>query len=391
MQMISRITVVFVLCAALLFPIVSKTQDSSHMRVSLLTCTPGDELYSTFGHTAIRIVDTSSQLDLVFNYGTFDFDDPGFYSKFVRGSLFYFLSVENFEDFKNAYFYTNRGITEQVLNFSAEEKIKIHDYLYENSKDENKYYQYDFLFDNCTSRVRDLIFTIKKNKTPLKPVTPSGYTFRNGIHEYLDKNEKEWSKLGIDILLGSPTDKIATTNETLFLPDNLMKEMNVLDSTDNSISSTSNLYDLPAVEKKKTGVTPTQLFSFLLILAFGLSFNKHQKITTFVSGLDGLLFFTTGLIGCVLIFMWTSTEHEMCKNNYNLLWALPTNLILSFIRNKKNKFVQYCFGGTAIILLITVLNWKFWPQEMNSALIPIIIWLIWRSIFIFIKLKNESN
>ena len=128
----------FFICTFAHLHICSFAQDSSHIRISLLTCTPGEELYSTFGHSALRVIDSSSLNDIVFNYGTFNFDDDGFYLKFVRGKLLYYVSPENFEDFKYGYQETNRGITEQVLNLSAEEKIKIQQALFENIKEENK-------------------------------------------------------------------------------------------------------------------------------------------------------------------------------------------------------------------------------------------------------------
>src|SRR6187455_1852390 len=109
-------------------------QDSSRIRVSLLTCTPGDELYSIFGHSALRVIDSNSVTDIVYNYGTFNFDDEGFYLKFIRGKLNYYISIESFEDFKYLYQATNRGMTEQVLNFSAVEKINIQHALIENLK-----------------------------------------------------------------------------------------------------------------------------------------------------------------------------------------------------------------------------------------------------------------
>ena len=149
---------------AILFHFNLTAQDSSHIRISLLTCTPGDELYSTFGHSALRLIDSSSVQDIVFNYGTFSFDDPDFYSKFIRGKLMYFVSTSYFNDFKIDYQSTNRGITEQVLNLSAEEKIAMQQFLYNNAREENKYYKYDFLFDNCTTRLRDIIVQFKKEK-----------------------------------------------------------------------------------------------------------------------------------------------------------------------------------------------------------------------------------
>ena len=123
----------------------SKAQaDSCNLRISLLTCTPGEELYSSFGHSALRVVDRANNFDIVFNYGTFDFDDPDFYTKFVRGKLLYFVSVTTFSDFMSQYEYEGRGVTEQILNLSCDEKQNLLAALNENAKEENKYYKYDF-------------------------------------------------------------------------------------------------------------------------------------------------------------------------------------------------------------------------------------------------------
>src|SRR5574337_431851 len=143
---------------ALLLPmqLIAQT-DSCHIRVSLLTASPGEELYSTFGHSALRITDTVSNTDIVYNYGTFNFDEPNFYMKFVRGKLPFYLSVERFEDFLFEYQQDNRGITEQVLNLNCYEKERIYALLNENMMGPNRMYKYDFTFDNCTTRLRDLI------------------------------------------------------------------------------------------------------------------------------------------------------------------------------------------------------------------------------------------
>ena len=362
------------------FSTITFAQDSSHIRVSLLTCTPGDEVYSTFGHSALRIVDSSSVTDIVFNYGTFNFDDPGFYTKFIRGKLLYYVSTDRFEDFKNEYETTNRGITEQVLNFNAAEKIAIEQFLYHNLKEENKFYLYDFFLDNCTTRLRDIIVQHKTNYPPLKPVIPKGTRFRQAIHEYLDKNGKDWSKLAIDLLLGAPTDAVMTTAQTQFLPDILMKALDSSNHQNELIISSKQLYPFIANNNKQPFHTPLLVFSFLLISIVLLSLSANKKAIAFINNFDELLFFITGALGLLFIFMWTFSDHSMVKNNYNLIWAWPTHLIFSFFVNSKKQWVKNYFICTAIGLVIVLLSWFFLPQQMNNALIPILLILIYRSI-----------
>ena len=359
--------------------IVTVAQDTSHLRISLLTCTPGEELYSTFGHTAIRVVDSSSVTDYVFNYGTFNFDDDGFYLKFIKGKLMYYLSAEEFSVFKEDYKAANRGITEQVLNLSAAEKIEFQQALFNNIKEANKFYKYDFFFDNCTTRPRDLIVKFK-NRTPRWVVVmPAGTRFRQAIHSYLDKNEKHWSKLGIDLLLGEPTDAVMTVKQSQFLPDVLMMSLDSSNKQNSLLLSSINLYAIETDKNKGSIFTPAVVFSLLLIFIVGVNLSKNKWAVIFMQGFDGLLFFLSGAVGILLVFMWTSTDHAMCKNNYNLLWALPTNMLLSFFTNSRKSYIKKCFLATAIFLILVLLTWFILPQQMNSGFLPIVLLLIYRS------------
>ncbi len=376
------------ICLIILFILINQStgklsaQDTSHLRISLLTCTPGDELYSLFGHSAIRIVDSSNAgndyFDIVYNYGTFNFDDEGFYIKFARGKLLYYISIERFTDFKQLYQDTNRGITEQVLNLSAGEKKNIQDALRENLKEENKYYKYDFFLDNCTTRLRDLIIKYKQPAPVLPAVMPVNTRFRQAIHQYLDNGRQYWSKLGIDILLGAKTDAVMTASQQEFLPDNLMRSF---DSCRNSqlVQSSQNLYALPDKKDETAWFTPMLFFSSLLVLFIILGSSKNKRVQSILKGLDGLLFFLTGLLGIILILMWTETDHSMTKNNYNLLWAWPTHIIISFFIGSNRSWVKKYFLITCIALSALLVAWFFLPQQMNNALIPFVLTLIYRS------------
>lgn len=370
-------TLAVILLLASCFPLPSSAQDSSHVRISLLTCTPGDELYSTFGHSAIRIVDSSNTSDIVYNYGTFNFEDEGFYIKFARGKLLYYASTEYFSDFKNEYQYTNRGIIEQVLDLTPAEKITVQNFLNNNIKEENKYYKYDFFFDNCTTRLRDIIKKNHDSTFTVKPVMPLGTTFRNAIHQYLDKNEKEWSKLSIDILLGKPCDAVMTAEQMQFLPDNLMIS---LDSASHPlVLSHQNLYPVNNENTKGSLFTPLNIFILLLIVIVAASLSKNKFILSCLHGFDGLFFFLTGVLGIVLILMWTATDHSMTKQNFNLLWAWPTHAIAAFFVTSKKSWVRKYFTFTALVMAIVLLVWFFLPQQLNKSLIPLVLLLIYRS------------
>lgn len=374
----------FFLSIVMLLQTSTLAQSRPEIRVSLLTCTPGDELYSLFGHTAIRITDSSAATDVVYNYGTFNFDDKNFYLKFVQGKLNYFVSADDFETFKYQYQVTNRGITEQVLMLSSSEKIALHNFLRENLNEENRYYQYDFFFNNCTTKIRDILLKMKSPPPHLPAVMPITTRFRQAIHAYLDKGQQPWSKLGIDILLGAKTDRVMTASDQQFLPDNLMKS---LDSSRNNgiVQSSQNLYQLEPIVKNTGWFSPMVFFASWLLLMIVLQITAKEKWPVLIGGLDGLLFFLTGFLGIVLILMWVATDHSMTKDNYNLLWAIPSHILISFFINSRKKWVKmyWLFTSIAGILLLTA--WAFLPQQLNIALISFVVLLTYRA---FIRYKH---
>jgi len=378
----------FFILLAFAFLLKANAQDSSRLRISLLTCTPGNELYSIFGHSAIRIVDSNNVNDLVFNYGTFNFNDEEFYIKFVKGKLNYFVSVQQTEDFIYSYTEEGRGITEQILNLSEQEKNDIQHALIENLKEENKYYQYDFFYDNCTTRLRDII---SKNKQPnpiLPYVMPEKNRFRQAIHMYLNKSEQHWSKLGIDLLLGAKTDKIMSAEEQEFLPENLM---NAFDHCTNQKLVSEKVQLTPPTfisQISKSLFTPNFCFWIFFTVVFSLSFVKNKFVSIITTGLDFTILFFTGALGILFIFMWFGTDHIMTKNNYNILWALPTNLIAAFFIKSKQKFVRYYFVFIACFLSLVLICWNFLPQQLNVSLVPIVLSIMIRSYFIISQKLN---
>lgn len=365
--------------------------DPCKIRVSLLTCSPGDELYSTFGHSALRVTDSVSGRDLVFNYGTFNFEESNFYMKFVRGKLNYFISVEEFNSFAADYNAENRSITEQVLNLNCEEKEKVLEFLNWNMMPANRFYKYDFTFDNCTTRLRDLVDTISGNSIVYHKILAEPITFRDAIHDYLNRNNKSWSKLGIDILLGRRLDRLMTDREVTFLPDYLMQS---LDSASINgiplVNEKELILKRQYVPQKDDNITnPLFIFSCLFVLIAFLSFSGNRFIQRILASLDGVFFFICGLIGLLLIFMWLWTDHYMTKDNYNLLWAWPTNLVAAFYVHNQKRFARIYFFIYALAQILLIAGWFFLPQELNIALIPLNGILIFRSFITYLR-KHKS-
>jgi len=375
---------------ALLLPmqLIAQT-DSCHIRVSLLTASPGEELYSTFGHSALRITDTVSNTDVVYNYGTFDFDDPHFYTKFVRGKLLFYVSTDSFDGFMQEYNYEKRDVTEQVLNLSCSEKAEIIRLLQKNLSAENRFYKYDFLFDNCTTRLRDLIEKAADDSVHFGTILASKKTFRDLIHVYLDNNDKQWSKLGIDILLGKPTDAVMSNYQVMFLPDYLM---NTLDSSSidgrQLVLTKKKIVDAQVADHGRNYLTdPLFIFSLLFLLVVALSFSKKVLVKRFLIALDGFIYFITGLLGILLLFMWFGTDHGTCRDNFNLLWAWPTNILAAFYIHSKKRSGSRYFTIYTVASILLLLCWFFLPQHLNVALIPIVAIIIFRTILYLSKEK----
>lgn len=366
--------------------------DSSRLQVSLITCAPGAELYSVFGHTALRIVDSVANTDIIYNYGTFNFDDPDFYTKFVRGKLMYFLSQQSFPDFLYEYAYFKRGVTEQVLQLSATEKKEIQHSLFENVREENRYYKYDFLYDNCATRLRDIIFKTNQNNAFEPPVfAEQGTSFRDYLHNYLSRAEMQWTTLGIDLLLGIGADKAMTTSACMFLPDYLAQGVSLAFKGQSKLVERDqvhlpNAQDLPV--KLPFWQTPLFFFAILAFLVLLPSFFRSNALASYQSVMDRIIFVLSGLLGLLLLFMWFGTDHQSFANNINLVWAMPFNLLLAFSFNGPWKWLKTYLRFYSLLLLVLMIPVLLHPGIINFGLYPLILVLSFRS---WMLSKDEKN
>ena len=357
--------------------------DSSRLQVSLITCAPGAELYSVFGHTALRIVDSAANTDIIYNYGTFNFDDPDFYSKFVRGKLMYFLSQQSFPDFLYEYDYFKRGVTEQVLKLSPTEKTEIQRSLFENVREENRYYKYDFLYDNCATRLRDIIFKTNIDSTyEPSAFAANGATFRDYLHNYLSRAEMQWTTLGIDLLLGIGADKTMTPAESMFLPDYLAQGVSFASKGQSKLVERDQEH-LPNAQEPplKLPFWQTPLF-FFLILAFLVilpSFFRSSGMVSFQSIMDRIIFVLSGLLGLLLLFMWFGTDHQSFSKNINLVWAMPVNLLVAFSLNRSQKWLKVYLRYYSLLLLLLMIPVLLHSGLINFTLYPLILVLSFRS------------
>lgn len=362
----------------------SQTTDTCHLRISLLTCGPGEELYSTFGHTAIRVVDSTANLDIAFNYGTFDDSDPYFYVKFTRGIMRYALSAYSFRDFMQEYVADKRSVTEQVLELNCTEKKHLFDALKKNAGEENRYYGYQFYLDNCTTRARDIIKRNTNDPIFFKNILPEkAPTFRELINNYLDSGNQYWNKFGIDLLLGSNLDKQATNEQAMFLPDYLMKGFDSASQHQQAIVIKKQII-LPAGRKNKDTAwfTPFILFSVLAFFFVLLSVSKNERAKKLLYIADIIFFLLVGLLGVTITFLWLARVDMVCRNNLNILWASPTHVVMAFLTKKNQVWARNYFRAVAFIAFILLIGWAWLPQQLDSAFAPLLIIIITRSVFI---------
>ncbi len=359
------------------------------VRISLLTCAPGQELYSTFGHTALRIQDSVGGTDLVYNYGTFWFEDPQFYTKFVRGKLDYSLSVDKFPDFMYEYQYFQRSVWEQELNLSCTQKQQILTALNINLQGANRKYKYDFIYDNCTTRVRDIIFHSLPGSSIKNKLVPEGTTARNLIHSYLDKGGEPWSKLGIDILLGAKLDKPVDNNVAMFLPDYLLKGIDsaTINNTQTVVKQKQVLLNMATPIEATGNYVPLILFAVICSFIASLYFLPNQRVKTVCRFVDSFLLYLTGLLGLLLLFMWWGTEHRMTKDNYNLLWALPTNIVAVLFLWRQPKWLRNYFYFAFTLTVLLLIGWWWLPQELNISLVPFVFLMLYRYGSLAVKTK----
>lgn len=301
---------------------------SENAEMSLITVAPGDELYSGFGHSALWVEDESKGLSVVFNYGTFDFETPGFYMKFVRGKLDYMLSAGRLSYLVNSAKAEKRTVIQQKLNLSMTQRNEIYNFLLENIKPENRFYQYDFFFDNCSTRFRDLLEDVLGEGLVWER-DAEGLTFREYLDIYLA--EKPWQDFGIDLVLGQPTDAIADKRNEMFLPDLLM--MHFDEATYNGKPIVEDKIIIYEAEEEEASVgfqiLPEYVTWFLCLLGIFLSVRHHKSKLSDV-WFNKLLFVITGLVGCLIFFLWFLSDHVATVNNWNIIWAFPLNVVLAF-------------------------------------------------------------
>lgn len=367
-------------------------QLSENSEISLITIGPGSYLFDKFGHTAIRVKDDLG--DKVYNYGVYDFNTPNFYTKFARGKLLYKLDTEPFPGFVRRYVAQNRTVTEQVLNLNSDQKQVFYNFLEENALPENQEYLYDFFYDNCATKPRDVLKQVLGSDIQYDDsYLTEQKTFRQLIRQNVDLNS--WGSLGMDVAIGAVTDKKATPWEHQYLPQFVHEALanttiGQYGATRPLVKNSQVLYTAKETPTSSNFFTsPLFIFGILGLLILFITYkdaikSRRNRI------LDGALFFITGVIGVFLLLLWFATDHSATANNYNLLWAMPLSLIATFgiLKKEPKKWIQKYVFFLLLLLVLMVIHWITGVQSFAIGLIPLFIAMGVRYIYVFWYLKK---
>lgn len=349
---------------------------SDSAKFSLITIGPGIDVYSTYGHSAIRLQDPVNRLDIAFNYGTFSFSTDYFILKFARGKLDYLLSVNYFKDLTESAQKEGRRVDEQPLNLTPEQTRRVATYLFKNNRPENRAYRYDFFFDNCATRLKDVLQSALGEEVAFDTTIQKGATsFRRMLLPYLEGSP--WVALGIHLGLGSGADRKATRMQQTYLPDSL-----ALAYAKAQVAGPTGMQPLAGPTQKLVqgyDVLPTAFNLPLLlavILAIGSSILNRLEVRNKLKSnkvqivFDRVWFTLTGFVGLVILLLWFGTEHRVTPYNWNILWAFAPHGVVIWLTSysKRRRWMQYYWLAACIMALgvfvLALLKLQYFPFEI---------------------------
>jgi Domain of unknown function (DUF4105) len=347
-----------------------------HATISLVTYSPYDELYTAFGHSSIRVRDDAQQIDRLYNYGTFDFETEAFYLKFARGDLLYQLAVGLSNAEINERGTLGQGVTESILNLDSAQRQAMFLELETNLLPENRFYRYDFLLDNCSTRVRDIFEKIWGH--PVADPSIGKITFRQMLDPYFLRIP--WIRFGIYLLLGSRVDRLVAPREACFLPYNL--ELAVQESSAEAGPLGGKpivIYQPQPLPSGSWYFQPGFVFWVLLSLWLVWWFVRGRSASRFLSGVVLIVF---GAVGIFLVVFAANTLHWEAYDNWNLGWLVPTHLFagiyLIFFRRIGGSWLRIYLAIALAEIALFVVASPWLPQQFHHAIYPLAILLGWR-------------
>jgi len=367
--------------------------------VSLLTASPGKEVYSQYGHTAIRIYDPDQRFDLVFNYGLFDFNTPGFLFRFVKGQTDYLVGTCSYMDFLLEYQVENRAVTEQIINLTPKEKNDIWYALIKNIQPKNREYRYNFFFNNCSTKPRDIIIRFISGKVDYR-WKGKFRSLRDEVHFFT--NAYPWTRFGIDFALGAKADDPASLKSQQFAPNLLMESFSKAVILNDSgqvrplVLETKYPVTVNETLNKKAGWTPGPVLVMwiVLLIVAALSFFEYKKGKKY-HVLNAVLFTVAGLLGFIIAFLVLFSEHPTVDVNFLLLWLHPVHLIYALcliIPAFRKKTADIYLSINLPFQIFALAGSLFLPQYIHPAMYPLLLCMILRSgLALFSLQKNRSH
>lgn len=364
------------------------------VRISLLTCAPGTEIYALFGHTAIRYENHLQGQDWVYNYGMFNFREPNFVMRFVKGETDYQLGRIPFPYFEAEYAMRGSTVYQQVLNLTNEEKVRLITLLEENYRPTNRIYRYNYFYDNCTTRARDKVEE-SIHGTVVYPEGLDNVSFRDIVHEYTAGHE--WSEFGIDLCLGMDADKPIDVRQQMFAPF-YMKRMaseamiHRADTVVPFVAEEFKVVDVERTEEKCLLFSPMMGAVLLLLITLLVVWHSVGK-GCFPWIWDALLFGAQGLGGIIVSFLFFFSIHPTVGSNWLIILFNPLPLlylpwmIYKDVKGKKDLYHKV----NIMCLTIFIILMPLLLQEFNLTVLPLALSLLLTSVgHLYIYKKKHS-
>jgi hypothetical protein len=387
----------YVVCLCSIFPSQLKAAAEDSVRISLLTCSPGTEIYALFGHTALRYENTHNGMDVVFNYGMFNFNAPHFIWRYIKGETDYQLGVTDYFSFEQEYSSRNSSVYQQTLNLLPEEKEALFNILKKNYLPENRVYRYNFFFDNCSTRPRDRVEDCIQGKVKYVE-NNSALSFRDIVHQFTATNK--WAEFGIDLCLGSKADEVIDYRLKMFAPFYLRDAMTGAKIITNDgkeralVSEVKEIVSRSADRKEAESSYPSPLLTawILFVIVASITYYGYKKQKT-LWGLDIVLFSLAGAAGCIIAFLVCFSEHPTVSPNYMIFVFHPLHIIyLPFMvwKASKRKKDPYQLANLGVLTLFIVFFFLL-PQKINLAVVPLALCLWIRSMnYVLLTYKRNK-
>ena len=338
---------IFLFFLTLLSVVANAQPLSETATASVITCGAGNDFYTTFGHSAIRITDTAQGIDFVYNYGTFDFDIPNFYWTFARGRLDYCLSRSSMDNFLLTYRCEERAVWEQRLDFTPQQVNNLFLMLEWNYLPENRYYRYDFFRDNCATRVRDMVEAAAGHAEVGYPVPEHPSSYRRMVHRSTAGGRLEWWTIGCDLVLGLPADHRCDVREMMFHPEEMMLLFGQTTLDGGRLTQPAERLLDDSRPPLRRSFPPLVVLSVLLIVVALLTWKGLWPRWA-----DRVLYILAGIVGLFLVFMWVGTDHYCTAWNPNILWASPLLILIAIRLHRSPRWAVWfqlgCFAAAAV-------------------------------------------